>query len=132
MSLHEQVEKLGKQVESMAAPIRSLKTAAPAIWVLLTLALAFGGWQTSIEIRAQSADKEIVAHDASIDALEKWKERTDSTRITAGETQALISALKDTLADIDKRQARNEDAFQNMQKQLDRIETRLTNPTGGL
>lgn len=137
--LHVQVSELAKQVEAITGPAKSLQKIAPAIYLLLCGAAGFGVWLGTLEWRLRTGDETVANHtekdkdhDTDLRNLQMWRERAEAQAVTSVEIAEIVAGLKDTLANLDKRLVRTESTLENVGDQLDRIETRLTQPTAGL
>jgi chaperonin cofactor prefoldin len=140
MQLHEQVEALAHQVKAISKPVaelQQLQRLAPAIYFLVVASVGFGSWMATLEWRLQSHSEKTreqamvdLRHDATLEALQLWRERTSAQAVTAAEIATIVAAMKDSLATLDKRQQRTEDAIEGVSTQLDRIEGRLNGGQG--
>lgn len=125
MNLEEQLDTLASQLRALRETAGSFGRMVPLIWSLLAGAVGFGGWLATIEYRQSMSDVANEHQDLKIETLSHWKERTDAKLFTAPEAAAVVSGIKDTLSNLDKRQQRTEDAMETVKDTLERIESRL-------
>ncbi len=74
-----------------------LESVAKAMWVLLTGAFVFGAWSATLEVRSQSQEAKIEAHDAKITSFEN--EYKDNQRFLID----ILGRMDERLKNIEKK-----------------------------
>lgn len=105
-------------------------------WLTRTLtmvSIGVGAWFAQMvlsEIRDLADEQARTNHamEQRVRSLEVSQAATDARRFTAHDASVMQSALAATLAGLDKRVTRNEDALSRIQQTLERIDKRLASP----
>ncbi len=95
------------------------------LWALLIGAFLMGGWVTTIELRTQSTAKVVLTHQTRISEIDLWKERAEANRWTIQQQTEAMKVISDTQNLTERRLQRLEDTIGNINKTLDRIESKL-------